>query len=100
MREYSPQNPQRAVSADQLAYVIYTSGSTGRPKGIEIRHGGILNNVLDLNSRFQVGPQDKVLALSSLSFDMSVCESVGILCAGGQVIVPPAGRVTRSGVLA
>ncbi|MFD8820413.1 AMP-binding protein, partial [Streptomyces sp. NPDC059627] len=73
---------------DDLCYVIHTSGSTGAPKPIALRHRGVVNNLADLNSRFQVGPQDRVLALSSPSFDMSVYEFLGITAVGGTVIVP------------
>ncbi|MFB6892912.1 amino acid adenylation domain-containing protein [Kitasatospora sp. NPDC056327] len=84
--------PAEPVGPDDLCYVIYTSGSTGRPKGIALRHGGVLNNLLDLNTRYGVGPGDSVLALSSLSFDMSVYEFLGLTVAGGTVVVPERGR--------
>lgn len=83
-----PGPPDGAVGPDDLCYVIYTSGSTGRPKGIALRHGGVLNNLLDLDTRYAVGPGDSVLALSSLSFDMSVYEFLGVTVAGATVIVP------------
>lgn len=73
-----------------LAYVIYTSGSTGLPKGVMIDHQGALNTILDLNQRFAVGPQDCVLAISSLSFDLSVYDIFGILGAGGTLVLPDA----------
>jgi amino acid adenylation domain-containing protein len=73
---------------DSLCYVIYTSGSTGTPKGIELRHRGVLNNLADLNNRYGIGPGDRVLALSSPSFDMSVYEFLGMSTAGGTVVVP------------
>ncbi|HVT61657.1 MAG TPA: amino acid adenylation domain-containing protein [Thermoanaerobaculia bacterium] len=75
---------------DDLAYVIYTSGSTGRPKGVAIDHRGAVNTVLDVNLRFAVGAGDRVLALSSLSFDLSVYDIFGILAAGGTVVFPEA----------
>jgi amino acid adenylation domain-containing protein len=78
------------ATADNLAYVIYTSGSTGTPKGIAIRHRGVLNNIIDLNRRFDVGAGDSVLSLSSLSFDMCVYEVLGMLEAGATVIMPDA----------
>jgi amino acid adenylation domain-containing protein len=77
-----------AVTPDQLCYVIFTSGSTGAPKGIALRHRGVVNNLADLNTRFRVGPGDRVLALSSPSFDMSVYEFLGMTIAGGTVVVP------------
>jgi amino acid adenylation domain-containing protein len=57
------------TTANDLAYIIYTSGSTGTPKGVMISHQGVVNQILDVNQRFQVTEKDKVLALSSLSFD-------------------------------
>ncbi|MEM1252990.1 MAG: amino acid adenylation domain-containing protein [Cyanobacteria bacterium P01_H01_bin.21] len=73
-----------------LAYVIYTSGSTGLPKGVMIDHQGAMNTIQDINQRFNVGPQDRVFALSSLSFDLSVYDIFGTLAAGGTLVIPPA----------
>ncbi|HVG08868.1 MAG TPA: AMP-binding protein, partial [Thermoanaerobaculia bacterium] len=75
-------------SAGDLAYVIFTSGSTGLPKGVMIDHRGALNTVVDVNRRFAVGPEDRVLALSALNFDLSVWDVFGLLGAGGGVVVP------------
>ncbi|HKV07487.1 MAG TPA: amino acid adenylation domain-containing protein, partial [Thermoanaerobaculia bacterium] len=76
---------------DSLAYVLYTSGSTGRPKGVMIDHRGAVNTLCDLNLRFGIGPEDRVLALSSLSFDLSVYDLFGLLAAGGAAVLAPAG---------
>lgn len=70
-----------------LCYVIYTSGSTGRPKGVVLRHRPVVN-VLDwVNTTFKVGPSDRVLFVTSLSFDLSVYDIFGILGAGASVRV-------------
>jgi amino acid adenylation domain-containing protein len=74
-------------TGDDLAYVIYTSGSTGAPKGVMIDHRGAVNTLLDVNQRFAVGPADRVLALSSLSFDLSVFDIFGALAAGAAVVL-------------
>ncbi|MEU0569104.1 amino acid adenylation domain-containing protein [Nonomuraea sp. NPDC005983] len=77
---------------DDLAYVIFTSGSTGTPKGVMIEHRAALNTVRDLNQRFQVGPADRFLALSALSFDLSVYDVYGALAVGATLVVgEPAG---------
>jgi amino acid adenylation domain-containing protein len=83
------EQPTPADPAD-LAYVIYTSGSTGEPKGVMIEHRAALNTVLDINRRFGIGPDDRVLAVSSLSFDLSVWDVFGVLGAGGALVMPPA----------
>ena len=78
-----------ATASRRLAYLIYTSGSTGVPKGVCCHHQGALNTLLDLNERYGVGRADRVLALSSLSFDLSVYDVFGLLSAGASVVVPP-----------
>ncbi|MGK7915313.1 MAG: amino acid adenylation domain-containing protein, partial [Prochloraceae cyanobacterium] len=75
---------------EDIAYVIYTSGSTGTPKGVVIDHRGAVNTILDLNRRYQLGIGDRVLALSSLSFDLSVYDIFGTLAAGAAIVIPEA----------
>lgn len=91
----APVRPLVARQPGDLAYVIYTSGSTGDPKGVMIDHRGAVNTVLDINRRFAVGPRDRVLALSSLSFDLSVYDVFGVLAAGGALVLPAAERVVE-----
>ena len=76
------------TTTDDLAYVIYTSGSTGQPKGVMISHRAAVNTILDMNERFQIGPSDRVLALSALSFDLSVYGIFGLLATGGAMVIP------------
>lgn len=84
----APAPLESVQTPDQLAYVIFTSGSTGQPKGVMIDHKGAVNTITDINERFAVGPDDRVLALSKLNFDLSVYDIFGILAAGGTVIMP------------
>jgi amino acid adenylation domain-containing protein len=77
--------PQGARS---LAYVIFTSGSTGTPKGVAIEHRSAVNTLLDINQRYAVTAADSVLAVSALSFDLSVYDMFGLLAVGGRVVFP------------
>lgn len=86
----APPAPPAKRSPDDLAYVIYTSGSSGQPKGVAIDHRGAVNTILDINRRFGVGPDDRVLALSALSFDLSVYDIFGTLAAGATIVMPDA----------
>ncbi|MFD8493744.1 amino acid adenylation domain-containing protein [Amycolatopsis sp. NPDC059657] len=77
----------RANPAD-LAYVIFTSGSTGVPKGVAIEHRQARTTIDDITDRFAVTAADRVLALSALSFDLSVYDVFGVLGAGGAAVLP------------
>ena len=83
--------PRCAAIPEDLAYVIYTSGSTGVPKGVMIEHGGALNTINDINARFGVSAEDRVLALSAFNFDLSVYDVFGLLSVGGAVVLPEPG---------
>jgi amino acid adenylation domain-containing protein len=81
--------------ATDLAYIIYTSGSTGVPKGVMIDHRGAVNTILDINRRWQVTAGDRILAVSSLSFDLSVYDIFGVLAVGGAIILPEASQLQQ-----
>ncbi|GLY51401.1 non-ribosomal peptide synthetase [Lentzea sp. NBRC 102530] len=72
---------------DRLAYVIFTSGSTGEPKGVEITHRAAMNTIVDVSERYEVGPDDRGLAVSALDFDLSVYDLFGLLSAGGALVL-------------
>ncbi|MFI8828273.1 amino acid adenylation domain-containing protein [Streptomyces sp. NPDC053431] len=80
--------PAGPARPGDLAYVIYTSGSTGTPKGVMIEHGAVLNTVADINERFHVGPDDRVLGLADLGFDLSVYDLFGTLAVGAALVLP------------
>ncbi|MEC6487941.1 AMP-binding protein, partial [Pseudomonas aeruginosa] len=69
------------------AYIIFTSGSTGEPKGVEVTHAAAANTIDVLNARYGVGPDSRVLAVSSLDFDLSVYDLFGVLGVGGAVVL-------------
>jgi amino acid adenylation domain-containing protein len=93
-----PGAPGVRVEPGDLAYVIFTSGSTGVPKGVMIDHRGAVNTILDVNERFGVTPDDRVLGLSSMSFDLSVYDVFGLAACGGALVLPPASAGRDPGV--
>ncbi|UQN09206.1 amino acid adenylation domain-containing protein [Deinococcus sp. QL22] len=80
--------PLPTVLPTDLAYIIYTSGSTGQPKGVMIDHRGSVTTVLDVNHRFAIGPADRVLGVSALTFDLSVYDLFGTFAAGAALVLP------------
>jgi pyochelin synthetase len=77
-------------SGDDLAYVIFTSGSTGTPKGVAISHAAAMNTIVDVNRRCGVTRDDRLFAVSSLCFDLSVYDLFGAAAAGATLVVPTA----------
>jgi amino acid adenylation domain-containing protein len=75
---------------EDLAYVIHTSGSTGKPKGVMIRREGALNTICAVNRLIGLNSQNRVLALSRFTFDLSVWDIFGLLGAGGAIVLPTA----------
>ncbi|MFV0535614.1 MAG: amino acid adenylation domain-containing protein [Cumulibacter sp.] len=73
---------------DDLAYAIFTSGSTGEPKGVAVTHDQARCTIDDIVTRYAISPDDRVLALSALTFDLSVFDVFGMLGAGGAMVLP------------
>ncbi|WP_158103132.1 non-ribosomal peptide synthetase, partial [Streptomyces tricolor] len=70
-------------------YTIYTSGSTGRPKGVRVEHRALVHHLAWMTDAFPLGPEDTVLARTSLAFDASVWETWLPLLTGATVCVAP-----------
>src|SRR5678815_1410035 len=68
------ENLANTVTADNLAYVIYTSGSTGKSKGVEVGHRALTNFLFSVQREPGIGPDDVLLAVTTLSFDIAGLE--------------------------
>jgi len=79
--------PPALSGEPHLCYMIYTSGSTGAPKGAVNEHGRVANTLLALDQVYRMRAGDRMLAISSLNYDMSVYEIFGTLAAGATIVV-------------
>lgn len=70
-----------------LAYVIYTSGSTGRPKGVMVEHRNVTNFFAGIDQHLGGDAPGTWLAVTSLSFDISVLELCWTLARGYTVVI-------------
>lgn len=87
-------NLETKIIPRDLAYVIYTSGSTGRPKGVEISHGAAANFLGSLRKYEPgCGPQDRLLAITTISFDMSALELYLPILSGAAMVIANSGAV-------
>ncbi len=84
LRPLLPQHP---------AYVIYTSGSTGKPKGVVVAHGSLNNFLQSMREECSLPQQHKLLAVTSLGFDIAALEIFMPLLSGATVVLASSSRV-------
>jgi amino acid adenylation domain-containing protein len=90
------ENPPKIATAENLAYVIYTSGSTGRPKGVSAPHQQASNFFTAMDAYLEPEQGAVWLAVTSISFDISVLELLWTLARGFKVVVQAERRLARS----
>ncbi len=78
-----------------LAYVIYTSGSTGTPKGVMVAHRGLCSLAASQRRVIGLGPSDRTLQFSSLSYDIWMWDFLLAVGAGATLCLAP--EAARSG---
>jgi amino acid adenylation domain-containing protein len=79
--------PRVAVSKDSTAYVIYTSGSTGLPKGVAVTHAAVVNFLTSMAREPGMSPDDVLLAVTTVSFDIAGLELYLPLVTGARVVI-------------
>lgn len=75
------------IAAEDVAYVIYTSGSTGRPKGVRVPHRAVANFIAGMQREPGMSASDRLLAVTTLSFDIAVLELLLPLSVGAEVVM-------------
>jgi amino acid adenylation domain-containing protein len=89
IRSQQTDNLGTSPSATQRAYVLFTSGSTGRPKGVQIPHRALHNFLESMRKQPGIQPSDKIAAITTLSFDISILEIFLPLISGAEVVIVP-----------
>ncbi len=79
-----------SATPEDLAYVIYTSGSTGKPKGVQVPHRAIVNFLESMAREPGLSENDRLVAVTTLSFDIAVNELFLPLSVGAEIVL--AGR--------
>jgi amino acid adenylation domain-containing protein len=75
------------LTSDSLAYVIFTSGSTGSPKGVQVTHRSLVNFIVSIGQILGLMPEDSILALTTIAFDISGLELLLPLSLGAKIIL-------------
>jgi surfactin family lipopeptide synthetase A len=93
-----PEDP--GLTPQHLAYVIYTSGSTGRPKGVMIEHAAVVNFLRSMQKQPGMSAADRLLAVTTVAFDIAALELYLPLIAGATVVLASGGSAADPDSLA
>ncbi|MBE9060861.1 non-ribosomal peptide synthetase [cf. Phormidesmis sp. LEGE 11477] len=77
------------ATEDDTAYILYTSGSTGKPKGVPVTHRSLTHFLAAMSHNCRITAQDRLLAVTTLGFDIAALEIFLPLVSGAQVVITP-----------
>ncbi len=89
-----------SVTPLNLAYMIYTSGSTGKPKGVQIPHRAVVSFLASMKNEPGLAPDDVLLAVTTLSFDIAGLELLLPLVVGAKIVIAKSEQTVDPNALA
>lgn len=75
------------LTRGDLAYILYTSGSTGKPKGVKVSHRSLMNLLTSIQQKPGITPDDRMAAITTISFDIAAVELFLPLITGAEVVL-------------
>ena len=86
-------DPLLDLPGSAVANTIFTSGSTGRPKGVNVTQGSIAAFLEAVRPKLALGPEDRFVAVTTISFDIALMELLAPVLAGGCVVIADSDQV-------
>ncbi|HKE48127.1 MAG TPA: amino acid adenylation domain-containing protein [Rhodanobacteraceae bacterium] len=99
LRTEAPAPAPAEFAANDLVYVLYTSGSTGKPKGVALEHRNVVNFLLSMQQEPGMVAGDRLLAVTTLSFDIAGLELYLPLVTGATVVIATRDEVVDGSTL-
>ncbi|MBB5395405.1 amino acid adenylation domain-containing protein [Mucilaginibacter sp. AK015] len=99
LENYTTADPDVSVNGNDLVYILYTSGSTGQPKGVQIKHHNVVNFLCSMQKQPGLTAADKLLAVTTISFDIAGLELWLPLITGAQTVLAGAAEVKDGSAL-
>lgn len=99
LSDYSEKATRPAMNPNALVYILYTSGSTGKPKGVQIFHYSLMNFLYSMKKILSVNENDRLLAITTISFDISGLELYLPLICGATLLLADANTVRDGNLL-
>ena len=87
---YNAEDLDVAITGVDIAYVLYTSGSTGKPKGVIVTHQNLGNFLASMQKMPGMSADDRLLAISTMSFDIAALELYLPLISGAGIVLASA----------
>ncbi len=87
LKDHPTTDPEVTINYNDLVYVLYTSGSTGMPKGVQIAHHNLVNFLYSMQKAPGLNADDKLLAVTTISFDIAGLELFLPLLTGAEIIM-------------
>jgi amino acid adenylation domain-containing protein len=87
LNEYSTLPLPNTITPDDIVYLLYTSGSTGKPKGVPITHKNLVNFLCSMTSEPGINENDRLLSITTISFDIAGLELYLPLIKGATLIL-------------
>lgn len=87
LNDYPSATPKVTFDSSGLAYILYTSGSTGKPKGVKITHANLINLLTSIKEKPGITPADRLLAITTISFDIAGLELFLPLITGAELLI-------------
>jgi amino acid adenylation domain-containing protein len=93
LSNYQPQTHEKEINVKDLVYILYTSGSTGKPKGVKITHANLFNFLVSMQKAPGIKDTDRLLAVTTISFDIAGLELYLPLITGAELVIADADAV-------